>query len=1293
MNVDEIAMEALSLDDPDRREAFLTEACDGDQRLRQKVESLLAALEQTEDGPFLASGLFGSSDQPSASSTASNASGGGSERFEIRSRHALGGLGEVWVAFDRQLGREVALKQIRPEWARNTDATARFRREAEITGFLEHPGVVPIYSLGQSEDGRPYYAMQFIRGRTLEQVVTDHLVGHASNPNRHGWYDNATLRAILDDFVDVCQTIDYAHSRGVVHRDLKPANIMLGRYGQTLVVDWGLAKILDQPEDQSDAAEPGTIAPASAPAARKDFGQTPPDNATRHGAAMGTPRFMSPEQAAGKTDQIRPATDIYCLGATLYYALTGQPPHVGQNDLSSTLERITTGRFPPPSTVRSQVPKPLQAIVLKAMATDPLHRYASAGQLADDVKRYLADEPISVFRDRLPKRISRWTRKHPALSAAALVGLLLTFAGTVAGLSIRQEMARREAIALHRQRDSENRLQIQREARRLKAVAATDAASVRADAAIAENRYADAAELIRVAIDQSADQPSLTDRRERWTAQHERIARLGKFNSLRQAGQDLDFLGRDTEAAVLLQQSLDELGFWQSDTWWDELPDDDLSPQQRDRLRWDVYRVLTSLNSLYLTRMVKVMGGESDSGAPSPLRLIRSYLATDAGTREARATLELTRRIQSFRPSEAADWLGSIAAFRVREGERVSAGELGPPQNAADGVALAVYSLIASVDSNYRSWFDGYGKTFLALDDDDPQQRCLRVARETLRRVSDDAADDFWLRLTLGQTYFLIAQHAERNNQIASAIENYELSRAEYGRCIAIRPDAPFGFADRSTVALRQAVLLRDHAGATEHDRARAAELLRLSQRDANQAQRISPSSPWVYWHVGATAAERGMSATATEALLTAAELGFDVGADLDAPMVRLDDVRGRAAGLLFARTAAESLPPFNPSAPDTDADSARQAVLVAALEMSRGEIDPARQWSLRAIQYDSDNSRAHRIAGWCHYRAQQWNDAEEHFQRAIAIDPADAIALIGAAQLADRTDAGSMEQADRWYQSAIRTAKSDRQRAIAYLGLAQHALRRGDLNQALSLIQAARQLDAACDLSHFSQLGRDEAKRLLLKSKSTPSAQEREQIMETILALRDFMQQIASLPIASVTQILETSSERPPQHLPLLCGGFELPVETYWQMEISRPEAGDAAIPAGFQTPFQRTGTDSHSGQFCLSIRSGRVGKESTRWRLEQRIPAQAGHTYQLSGVANIVGKQTPAVTLRVLNAEGELASVIPTSSTTWQPFTVHFEVPSGSPAFTDLTVEIQVSGEVAGKILLDDLRISLVQ
>ncbi len=338
-------------------------------------------------------------------------------RFRILRPYARGGLGEVHVARDEELAREVALKQIQESHADDRESQLRFKLEAEITGGLEHPGIVPVYGLGQYADGRPYYAMRFIRGHSLKEACER--FHKADGPNRDPSERSLSMRSLLGRFVDVCNAIAYAHSRGVLHRDLKPGNIMLGKYGETLVVDWGLAKTLGGPPP-NDNTEPGegTLTPSSGSLGSQ----------TVMGSAMGTPQFMSPEQASGRLDQLGPASDVYSLGATLYCLLTGQPPF-NDPEVGTVLTKVQRGEFPPPHEVKAGIAKPLEAICLKAMALKPADRYVSPRDLADDIEHWLADERVSAWTEPWSVTARRWVSRHMPLVVGSVTAVLVAAIG------------------------------------------------------------------------------------------------------------------------------------------------------------------------------------------------------------------------------------------------------------------------------------------------------------------------------------------------------------------------------------------------------------------------------------------------------------------------------------------------------------------------------------------------------------------------------------------------------------------------------------------------------------------------------------------------------------------------------------------------------------------------------------------------------------------------------------------------------------------------------------------------
>jgi serine/threonine-protein kinase len=395
------------------------------------ISSVRDALRSVADPGLQASLDQTGPDMPRALQTTDYRLGDGL-RYRILRPHARGGLGEVFVALDTELRREVALKEIQAAHADNPHSRGRFLLEAEVTGGLEHPGIVPVYGLGQYDDGRPFYAMRFIKGDNLKEAIER--FHQADKPGRDAGERSLALRQLLRRFLDVCNAVAYAHSRGVLHRDLKPGNIMLGTYGETLLVDWGLAKIVGSAGD--DARE-AALRPSSGSG----------EVVTQMGSALGTPAYMSPEQAEGRLDLLGPASDLYSLGATLYALLTGVAPVRG-DDLGEVLRKVRAGDIVPPRHVKPATPLALESICRKAMALKPGERYATALDLAADVEHWLADEPVAAYRDPWLARLARWARRHRPLVAGlgALLLAAVVFLAVLAG--VLDSSRRKIAVAL-----------------------------------------------------------------------------------------------------------------------------------------------------------------------------------------------------------------------------------------------------------------------------------------------------------------------------------------------------------------------------------------------------------------------------------------------------------------------------------------------------------------------------------------------------------------------------------------------------------------------------------------------------------------------------------------------------------------------------------------------------------------------------------------------------------------------------------------------------------------------------
>jgi len=377
-------------------------------------------------------------------------------RYTLLRKLGQGGLGIVWLARDENLQRYVALKEISRETAPNDTALEHFRREAEITGRLEHPSIVPIYQFGRDEKtGKSFYVMRFLGRRTLQDAIAEY---HERRDAK--LEDSMALHRLLAAFVSVCHAVGHAHARQIIHRDLKPSNVALDEFDQVTLLDWGLAKINDATGlyDVGGRTEPGDL---------HSMGST------AIGRVIGTPLYMAPEQASGRLEEVDELTDVYGLGGILYAILTGSGPHQATVDSMETrisaadvLARIVADSITPPTKLTSNVPPELNAICLKALSAKPYLRYGSAAELAEDVQRYIAGTPVMAYEAPVKRRLSRWMSKHPTLTQTILLMASLVFIsaiiiGTTASRAREQVIAARHNSAVKTARDLEINLRFE----------------------------------------------------------------------------------------------------------------------------------------------------------------------------------------------------------------------------------------------------------------------------------------------------------------------------------------------------------------------------------------------------------------------------------------------------------------------------------------------------------------------------------------------------------------------------------------------------------------------------------------------------------------------------------------------------------------------------------------------------------------------------------------------------------------------------------------------------------------
>jgi len=426
-NLEELMALALRVA-ADAREAAIARFCrdhpsEDPALLRRAIDEFV----QTKAGTNAAARHFDLGEQLTRLRSLSPPSG----RYQPLGEVDRGGMGVVWRVHDQVLGRQLAMKTMLDQADDTGSATpqvlARFLDEAQVTAQLDHPGVVPVHELALDADGRVFFTMRFVRGQTADAVF------QLSRRRVEGW----TLTRALEVILKVCDTLAYAHAKGVIHRDLKPSNVMVGRFGEVYVMDWGLAKVLGQPDRRDVRIRPKDIASISRIAtdrSRRAESDAESPVMTMDGAVVGTPSYMPPEQAAGHVDEVGPRADVYAVGAMLYALLTGRAPYMTPGAMVSPytiLGLVLQGPPPPVHRLDSTAPAELVAICEKAMARSPVQRYADSRELADDLRAFMENRVVKAHRTGAVAEMRAWVRRNRGVAGAALAVLLAVVGGGI----------------------------------------------------------------------------------------------------------------------------------------------------------------------------------------------------------------------------------------------------------------------------------------------------------------------------------------------------------------------------------------------------------------------------------------------------------------------------------------------------------------------------------------------------------------------------------------------------------------------------------------------------------------------------------------------------------------------------------------------------------------------------------------------------------------------------------------------------------------------------------------------
>jgi tetratricopeptide (TPR) repeat protein len=887
--------------------------------------------------------------------------------YELREQLGAGGMGKVVVARDRRLGRLLAIKV-----AQTADPSlrTRFTREAVLTARLQHPSIIPVHEAGIWLGDEPFYAMKLVVGSSLAR-----LIARAQSLDER--------LALVPNVIAVVDALAYAHAQRVIHRDLKPDNVIVGEFGETIVIDWGLAKELDADEPDEHHATPYR---------KVDAGQTV------EGAAMGTPPYMAPEQAAG--ERVDERADVYGLGAMLYHVLSGEAPYQGKS-ANEVMDQVLAGPPIALATRQAGIPEDLLAIVDKAMARAPADRYANAKFLADDLKRFVGGQLVAAHVYSRRELLRRWLVKHRVLlgvvaAATVLIGLAI---GLWARAELRDRAARQERVAELAHADD------------------TDEATARAQ--LGGGAFAAAAETLARQVEHLAGKDELRARHDLRAVELGHAQRIAEFYEHGHRGifltGDED---RGEQAIYEIVTALSAIGALDGDrfvpgTWWENLFPDQLTAAQRRDMQQQAYRLVLALGFLHfkqgsLLLKLKLLTIAKSPAAAAHFRTSLDVLGQTTGLEHAlqirparvRRVWERMAVFLLARVGTAADAAAAIPVADVEVGA----------ENADDHGLLGAGQFL--VWENRDTPLGAATRmTFPDLFDYDHP---LETAERELRIAIRVDPHLYWPHFMLGLTL-------RGRGDLGGA----ELA---FDECVMLEPSFLLGYGARAQALAARAV--------QESDPRLRDELMTRALADSGETLVREPDHPVTYWVRGDLMRALGKRADAIAAYTRALELE--------------DDVLGKFSRQTAIRTLSAYV------ADGISPDDADGLALLALAAVASHDPAVALERANQSLAAKPDHSLALAVRGTAYLQLDKLDLALADLVRA----PGSPLAALGRARILERT--AGPDKALGAYDALLRVAVVHEHRLQAQLGRYRALTVLGRTADADAALHAAKEINPA---------------------------------------------------------------------------------------------------------------------------------------------------------------------------------------------------------------------------------------